>query len=59
MPLTMLLASCDTNISANGVNGQKSDTAPHFNCCDSRNAVVPLIAPFASHDSDANTNVIT
>ena len=33
VPLTTLLASYDANTDANGVNGQKSHVATHYNHC--------------------------
>ena len=59
VPLTTLLTTCDTNISPSGVNCQASDVSTHFNDLDLRNAMVSLITPSASHDSDANLNGIT
>ena len=52
VPLTQPLASCDTD--ANGITLPQSHVAPHVNCFDLRNAVVPLMmpvqAPKMSHD---------
>ena len=57
--LTELLESCDANTCANGVNDQKGHAAPHFNYLDLWNAMVPLMTPLASCDTDVDTNDIT
>ena len=44
---------------ANGVNGPKSNVAPHFNNLDLRNIGVPLRTPLVSHDTGDNTSCIT
>ena len=59
MTLTTLLASCDANISANGVINQKVMLHHILIAIDLRNAVVPLMTALASHDTDANTNSTT
>ena len=42
VPLMMLLASCDTDASANGIKGLKGHVALHFDHLDVRNTMVPL-----------------
>ena len=56
--LTTLLVSCDTNTSANGVNGDNSDVAPYFNCLDLRSAVMPFLIPLALCDTNKSANVV-
>ena len=42
VPPMMLLASCDTNVCANGIKWPKSHVSSHFDCHDPINAVVPF-----------------
>ena len=56
VPLTMLMASCDAKVSANGMNDQKSHVALYFHPLDVRNAIVPLTVPSASHAAYVNSN---
>ena len=58
----ILLASCDTDASASSIKLPKILGAPHFNCLDLRNAMVPLITlrlilmpvPEVSHDPESH-----
>ena len=59
VPLTTLLASCDTTTGGNGVTDQKSHVAPHLDYINLRSAVVPLMTPLASCDTDANSSSTT
>ena len=38
---------------------QQSYITPHFDCCDVRNAILPLMMPSAPCDANASTNGIT
>ena len=38
---------------------KNSHVAPHYDCLDLRNAVVPLMIPLMSHAADAGTNGLT
>ena len=40
--LMMVLVSCDTDGNVNGIKLTKHYVAPHFDCLDIRNAMVPL-----------------
>ena len=53
---TALLASCSANTSANGVNGQTSHVAPHFNCHNLRNTMVPLMLLLEACETDVSAN---
>ena len=57
--LMMLLASCDTDASANGSKWMKSLIAPHFSHLDQRNPMLQLITLLESHDANEGINGIT
>ena len=59
MPLTMKLASHDTNAGASGIVWPKNYVAPHFDHPDLSNAIVPLITPSVSCDTNASASGMT
>ena len=57
--LTILSTSCGITTDGNGVTHHKGYFVPHFDSNSSKNTVVPLMIPLASHETDANTSGIT
>ena len=56
--LIILVASCDTDISINGIMWCKSSVTHCFRPLDLMNAMVLLIIPLAAHDADASANSV-
>ena len=59
MPLMILLASCDSHATANGIKLPSSHGAPHFDCFVLRNVMVPVTTLSASQKAGAGANGVT
>ena len=59
VPLIMLLTSCDSDASANGIILPENVISAYFDCLDLKNAMVPLTELLSLHDASAIANGIT
>ena len=55
----MVLASYNANAITNGVTSPKSHVAPHFNCLDVRNAMLPLTTLLTSFGANTGANGVS